>query len=47
MEPYDRTALSDAVRALWCIVPLSEQEQIVRDARKGKPLRGTGASGCK
>jgi hypothetical protein len=47
MEPYDRTAFSDAVRTLWCVVPLSEQEQIVRDVSQGKPLRGTGASGCK
>ncbi|MGB7761136.1 MAG: hypothetical protein WBL61_14985 [Bryobacteraceae bacterium] len=46
MEPYDRTALSDSVRALWCIVPLAEQERILKDVRDGKPMGPTGISGC-
>jgi hypothetical protein len=30
MEPYDRTAISDRVRADWCVVPLAEQENILK-----------------
>jgi hypothetical protein len=47
MEPYDRTLFSDAVRATWCIIPLAEQERIVKEVRDGKPLRSTGIKDCK
>ena len=47
MDPYDRTALSDAIRATWCVIPLAEQESIEKDAREGKPIRGTGINRCK
>jgi len=47
MEPYDRTAVSDAVRATWCVIPLAEQESIAKAAREGKPIRGTGIKDCK
>lgn len=46
MEPYDRTALSDSVRAAWCVVPLADQIGIERDARDGKPPRSTQIQGC-
>jgi len=46
MEPYDRTALSDGVRALWCVVPLKAQEQILEDARSGRTLSSTGIPDC-
>jgi hypothetical protein len=47
MEPYNRDILSDDERALWCVVPLYQQEQILRDIRAGKPLVGTQISDCK
>jgi hypothetical protein len=47
MEPYDRTAVADGLRAVWCIVPLAEQERIEREVREGKPLRSTAISDCK
>jgi hypothetical protein len=47
MEPYNRDALSDSIRALWCVVPLSEQEQILKDYQQGKGGRPTGIQPCK
>lgn len=35
MNPYDRSALSDFDRALWCVVPLKEQERILQDMNHG------------
>jgi len=46
MDPYDRTALSDSVRASWCVVTLAEQEKILDEVRKGRPLRSTGMQAC-
>src|ERR1035441_6211661 len=46
MDPYDRTALSDSIRAIWCVIPLAEQELMLKDVRDGKPLRSTGIPGC-
>jgi hypothetical protein len=46
MEPYDRAALSDSIRAIWCVIPLTEQASIERDVRDGKPLRPTQIPGC-
>lgn len=47
MDPYDRIAFSDAIRALWCVVPLAEQDTILKDSRDGKPFRSTGMKDCK
>jgi hypothetical protein len=47
MDPFDRNALSDAVRATWCVVPLAEQDRIVKELREGKPLRGTAMPDCR
>jgi hypothetical protein len=37
-EPYDRAMVSDALRALWCVVPRPTQEKIVADRTSG-PVR--------
>lgn len=47
MEPYDRTALSDSIRAIWCVIPVAQQEGVLKDVRDGKPLRPTGIPDCK
>jgi hypothetical protein len=47
MEPFDRQAMSDAIRATWCVVPLAEQELALKDLQSGKPMRGTGIQDCK
>jgi hypothetical protein len=47
MEPYDRAVLSDSERAVWCVVPLAEQEAILKDLRDGKPMRSTEIPDCK
>lgn len=46
MEPYDRAALSDSIRAIWCVIPVTEQAGIERDVRDGKPPRPTQIQGC-
>jgi hypothetical protein len=46
MDPYDQTALSDSIRAIWCVIPLADQERMLRDTRDGKPMGPTGISGC-
>ena len=47
MEPYSRTTLNDAERALWCVVPLAEQEKVLESMRKGDAGASTGIEGCK
>ncbi len=47
MEPYERGLVSDSMRAIWCVVPLSEQNQILKEGAEGKPLRPTTAPDCK
>jgi hypothetical protein len=46
MEPYDRTALSDSVRESWCVVSLAEQEKILDEVQRGRPMRSTGTPDC-
>lgn len=46
MEPYSRETLSDAERAIWCIVPLAQQAKILTDSQEGKPLADTGIQNC-
>ena len=47
MEPYDGDAVSDHLRAEWCVVPLNEQERILRDLRAGRPVSAsTSVPGC-
>lgn len=47
MEPYERGLLSDSMRAMWCVVPVSEQSQILKEGAEGKGLRSTTARDCK
>lgn len=47
MEPYDRNAVSDSIRASWCVVPLAEQEKILKNFQSGGPLASTGTADCK
>jgi hypothetical protein len=46
MEPYAREALSDAERAIWCVIPVAEQERVLADVQQGKP-GATGLQGCR
>lgn len=46
MEPYARGTFSDAERAIWCVVPVSEQEKILAEFQAGKPLASTGIRDC-
>lgn len=34
MEPYDRNAISDKIRAVWGVNSLAEQEKVVNDSRR-------------
>jgi hypothetical protein len=45
-EPYDREALSDSVRAAWCVVPLSEQAAVLAAMRQGKATASTSLADC-
>lgn len=36
MEPYNRAAVPDGVRSLWCVVSQSDQEQALKDLQAGK-----------
>jgi len=47
MEPYDQTAVSDRLRAEWCVIPVDEQRRILEDLRKGGPLRPTSLPECR
>ncbi len=47
MEPYNRTTLTDAERALWCVVPLAQQDKILENWNKGSSGASTGIEGCK
>jgi hypothetical protein len=47
MDPYDRAAFSDAIRAAWCVASQAEQDQILKDIRDGKPFRSTYVADCK
>jgi hypothetical protein len=47
MDPYDRAAFSDAIRASWCVASQAEQAQILKDIRDGRPFRSTYVVSCK
>lgn len=47
MEPYNNKTLTDAERALWCVVPFAQQEKVLHDFRNGKPLAGTQLPNCR
>lgn len=47
MEPYDQNALSDAERALWCVVPLARQNAILAALNNGEGNASTSLPDCK
>ena len=47
MEPYNRTTLTDAERALWCVVPLTRQQEILTKYQSGEGGASTGSENCK
>jgi hypothetical protein len=46
-EPYDRTAVTDAMRKEWCVISLEEQERNLRRASEGKPLGPSNIRDCR
>ncbi len=46
MSPYSQEILSDAMRALWCVVPTTQQERIMKKAQDGNPLESTAVRDC-
>jgi hypothetical protein len=46
MEPYGRNAVSDSVRAIWCVIALEEQTRILKEVQRGKPVRSIGTTDC-
>jgi hypothetical protein len=47
MEPYDQSILSDGECAIWCVMPVSEQNRILKDVQNGKPMVSTQIPDCK
>lgn len=47
MEPYDRKAASDSIRATWCVVPVKQQEKVLRELQEGTGSANTGTSDCR
>jgi hypothetical protein len=47
MEPYDRNAIADSIRADWCVVSLSAQNAVLAAAKQGQPIGSTGIHDCK
>ena len=46
-EPYNRTSVTDAERALWCVVPLAQQDKILSQYKKGELGGSTELNGCR
>ena len=47
MEPYTRTAVSDSLRSQWCVVPLTEQERVLKAYEQGGTGTSTSTPDCK
>jgi hypothetical protein len=47
MEPYSRTAISDKLRDQWCVVPLAEQEKVLKAYEQGGTDTSTSTPDCK
>jgi hypothetical protein len=45
-EPYAKDTVSDAERAVWCVIPLQEQEKILNNIRNGKSLEPSAIRDC-
>jgi len=46
MDPYDSDALSDSIRAEWCVVSLSDERAALAALRAGQPPNSTTTSNC-
>lgn len=46
MDPYNKAALSDSVRAAYCVVPLATQEEILKKANSGGRITSTTLPHC-
>lgn len=46
MEPYSRTAISDALRSQWCVIPLAEQEKVLKAYEQGGSDTSTTTPDC-
>ena len=47
LEPYNRTAVTNAMRKEWCVISLEEQERMIRRASGGEPLGPTNIRDCR
>jgi hypothetical protein len=47
MEPYSRTTISDSLRVQWCVVPLPEQEKVLKAYEQGGTDTSTSTTDCK
>ncbi|UWZ84313.1 hypothetical protein [Occallatibacter riparius] len=47
MEPYARTAISDALRHEWCVIPLADQERVLKAYEQGGADTSTSTADCK
>jgi len=47
MEPYSRSAISDALRGQWCVVPLADQETVLKAYQQGSAGTSTTTPDCK
>ena len=41
MDPYNKDLLSDKIREMWCVAPLSKQLKIVEDIKAGREFTTT------
>ncbi len=41
LEPYDRSVISDSVRAAWCVISLEEQTRIAKQFQTGQTFSTT------
>jgi len=46
MDPYDRKALPDSVRALWCVISQSDQQEALKALQEGKGGANTTVREC-
>jgi len=47
MDPYDREAIPDAIRAAWCVVGVAQQARILKDMQSGGGNPSTSVVDCK
>lgn len=47
MEPYSRNAISDALRAEWCVISLADQERVLKAYQQGSANTSTTTPDCK